>query len=131
MSLNRPLIAIVGDNASICKALSRSIAASGLNVYTFTSGEEFLNSMATRQPDCLLLDLHMPGLSGIDVMRALAGGGWDLPIIIITGRDEPASKAQCLASGAMAYLPKPLDHLKLLRAIGEAVGHPPAVASPR
>jgi FixJ family two-component response regulator len=125
MSFTRPLIAIVDDDASVCKALGRSIAASGLSVYTFTSGEEFLNSMATRQPDCLVLDFHMPGLNGIDIMTALDAAGWDLPIIIITGRDEPAPKAQCLASGALAYLPKPLDHLKLLRAIGEAVGHPP------
>jgi FixJ family two-component response regulator len=129
MSSTGPLIAVVDDDASVCKALGRLIAANGLNVFTFTSGEEFLNSMATRQPDCLVLDLHMPGLDGIDVMTALAGGGWALPVIIITGRDEPASRAQCLASGALAYLPKPLDHLKLLQAIGEAVGHPPCLTA--
>jgi FixJ family two-component response regulator len=126
MSLTRPLIAVVDDDASVCKALGRLIGASNLDVVTFVSGETFLDSMAVRRPDCVVLDLHMPGLSGIDVMTALTGGGWDLPIIIITGRDEPASRIQCLALGALAYLPKPLDHLKLLQTIGEAVGRPPA-----
>jgi FixJ family two-component response regulator len=126
MSLTRPLIAVVDDDAPVCKALGRLIGASNLDVVTFVSGEAFLDSMAIRRPDCVVLDLHMPGLSGIDVMTALAGRGSGLPIIIITGRDEPTTRAQCLASGALAYLAKPLDHLKLLEAIGEAVGRPPA-----
>src|ERR1700731_3032858 len=121
MSFTRPLIAVVDDHAAVCKALARLIAASKLDVVTFASGETFLDSMATRQPDCVVLDLHMPGWSGIDVMTALASQGWVLPIIIITGRDETATRAQCLASGALAYLSKPLDQSKLLHAIGEAV----------
>lgn len=122
MSLTRPLIAVVDDDPAVCKALARLIAASNLDVLTFASGEVFLHSMATRQPDCLVLDLHMPGMSGIDVMKALASDEWVLPIIIITGRDEPASRARCLASGALAYLSKPFDHVELLQAVAKALG---------
>lgn len=119
---SRTLIAIVDDDASIRKALARLIASFNLEVATFASGKEFLDCLAVRRPDCLLLDLHMPVLSGIDVMTALASQGWALPTVVITGREEPSSRARCLALGALAYLSKPVDPGRLLQALGEALG---------
>ncbi|SEC27215.1 Response regulator receiver domain-containing protein [Rhizobiales bacterium GAS188] len=121
MANKLPLIAVVDDEEAICRALKRLIVASHLDVATFPSGQAFLDSLQATRPDCLVLDLHMPGLSGLDVLRALTDAGQRIPAIIITGRDEPASRALCLAAGALAYLPKPLDQAKLLRTIGEAV----------
>jgi FixJ family two-component response regulator len=124
MGAKRSVIAVIDDDASVCKALKRLIGASDLDVETFASGETFLESLSAHRPDCVVLDLHMPGLSGVDVLKALACREVELPVIIITGRDEPSSRARCLAAGAVAYFAKPLDHVKLLEAIGDAVGDP-------
>jgi FixJ family two-component response regulator len=121
MAKTRPLIAIVDDEEAVCRALKRLLVASSLDVMTFTSGEMFLESLTTDCPDCAVLDLHMPGLSGLDLLKWLASVGRRIPVVIITGRDEQGTRASCVAAGALAYLPKPLDHAKLLRAIGEAV----------
>jgi CheY-like chemotaxis protein len=72
-----------------------------------------------------VLDLHMPGLGGVEVMSALADTGCMSPVIMITGRDDPGTGARCLAAGAHAYLRKPLDPLKLLQSIENALGNPP------
>jgi FixJ family two-component response regulator len=122
MANGRPLIAVVDDDDSVCKAVGRVILASDLDVATFTSGQMLLDSLPARRPDCVVLDLHMPGLSGIDVLHALAHAGWELPVIIITGRDQPETRTRCLTAGALAYLPKPLNHAELLQAIGKAIG---------
>jgi FixJ family two-component response regulator len=98
------------------------IVAWGMRAQAWSSGQAFLDSLPAGRPDCVLLDLHMPGLSGMDVLRALADAGERVPVIVITGRDESASRALCVSAGAVAYMTKPLDHTKLLRTIEEAVG---------
>jgi len=122
MPNKRPLIAIVDDDQSVCKAIGRLIIKSNFDVVTVTSGQMLLDLLPVRPPDCILLDLHMPGLSGVDVLRALADTGLKLPVIVITGRDEPTARARCLAAGATAFLLKPLDPKRLLRAIRDALG---------
>jgi FixJ family two-component response regulator len=126
MASTRPLIAVVDDDPSVCKALRRLIAASKFDAVGFASGEIFLRDQAAHSANCIVLDLHMPGLSGIDVMSALAAAGCASPVIIITGRDDPGSRAQCLAAGAYAYFRKPLDPPELLQSIENAVGERPA-----
>jgi FixJ family two-component response regulator len=121
----RPLIALVDDDPSVCKAFQRLIAAYKYEAITFSSGETFLLALSERRPNCVVLDLHMPGLSGIEVMSALADAGCDLPAIIITGRDDPSSKAQCLAAGAYAYFRKPFDSPDLLQSIENALAKSP------
>jgi FixJ family two-component response regulator len=98
----------------------------GFTVHTFASGAEFLESLSTRRPDCALLDLHLPGLSGLDVQRHLTFNNVSLACIIITGRDEPGIRDQALSSGAKAYLTKPLDEKTLMAAITSALSAPPA-----
>jgi FixJ family two-component response regulator len=126
MTSTRPLIAIVDDDPSVCKALRRLICSSKFDAVTFASGEIFLRDQAAHRIDCILLDLHMPGLGGIDVMSALAAAACVVPVIIITGRDDPGSKAQCLAAGAYAYFRKPLDPPELRQSIENAVYQRPA-----
>jgi FixJ family two-component response regulator len=122
VSPTRPLIAIVDDDPSVCKALRRLIVASKFDAVTFLSGEIFLRDQAAHRPNCVVLDLHMPGLGGIEVMSALADTGCMSPVIMITGRDDPGTGARCLAAGAHAYLRKPFDPLTLLEWIENALG---------
>jgi FixJ family two-component response regulator len=117
----KPVVAVVDDDASVRKAIRRLLIASDCSVETFASGEEFLASLSKHSPDCLILDLHMPGLTGLDVQRQISHAGLNLPIVVITAFDEEESRAQCLSAGATAYLQKPLDARVLLNAIESAV----------
>ena len=121
MIRQRPLIAVVDDEESVRKSLRRLLVASQLDATVYASGQEFLDSLGGRQPDCLVLDLQMPGLTGLEVQRALARARVRFPTIIITAHDEPETRARCLAAGAVAYLCKPLHDELLLDAITTAV----------
>jgi FixJ family two-component response regulator len=103
------------------KALSRLLRAAGFGVGTFATGREFLDSLNRLRPDCSILDLHLPGLSGLDIQQTLVRENAALPCIIITGKDEPGVGERVMASGAVAYLRKPLDEAALLSAIESAV----------
>ena len=118
----RPLIAIVDDEESVRRALGRMLGASSFAVDIFASGQEFLDSLRTRRPDCVLLDYQMPGLTGRDVQRRLAQAHIHVPIIVMTAHDQPALREQCLADGAVAYLAKPLKRERLVESIGAAIG---------
>ena len=91
-----------------------------MDVETFASGRDFLDSLAKHRPDCVVLDLHMPGLTGRDVQQQLVQTQPALPVIIITGKDEPGVRESLLATGASAYLLKPLNDLILLAAVTSA-----------
>ena len=119
----RLLIAVVDDEESVRKALQRLIRSAGLEVETFASGEDFFLSMQKRQPDCVVLDLHMPQMNGFEVQRLLAQAGTAVPLVIITGHDTDESRERALKAGAAAYLRKPVDDRMLLDAIAAAVGH--------
>lgn len=122
MEKARPFVAVVDDEESVRTALVRLLRASELESEAFASGQEFLDSLAGRRPDCLVLDLQMAGLSGRDVQRRLISGRYAIPHIIMTAYDEPTVREQCLADGAAAYLRKPLRGDVLLRSIQLAIG---------
>lgn len=107
-------VAVVDDEASVRKALRRLFTSAELDCSVFASGQAFLDSIRQTIPDCVVIDLHMPGLTGFDVQRELRTGGVKVPIIIVTAHDEPETRAQCLAAGAVAYLRKPFDDKALL-----------------
>ena len=117
-----PFVAVVDDEESVRKALKRLLRAAGLEAESYATGQEFLAQAATREPDCVVLDLHMPGMSGLQVLRKLKADGKRLSIVVITAHDEPETREQCLAAGACAYLRKPLEDRLLLNAISAAVG---------
>ena len=114
-------IAVVDDEKPVRTALGRLLRAAGLEVWTFGSGQEFLTSLEKRRPDCAILDLHLPGLSGLDLQLYLSRERAGLPCIIITGKDEPGTRERVLAAGAAAYLKKPFDEEALFQAISMAV----------
>ncbi|HSA81117.1 MAG TPA: response regulator [Geminicoccaceae bacterium] len=126
MVKSRPRIAVVDDDPSVRKALARLLRASDLDADTYASAQDFLASLPhATQLDCLVLDLQMPGTSGLDLQRQLVRAGRQLPVVVITGHDEPGMQARCLAAGARAYLRKPLEAGALLAAIEAAIAHAP------
>lgn len=116
-------ISVVDNDESVRKALGRLLSSLDYQAETFDSGRAFLDSLADRCPDFLVLDLHMPGLSGLDVLQQLSRTRAPVGAIIITAYDEPETQTQCLAAGALAYLRKPLDEQVLLAAIRTTADH--------
>ena len=116
-----PCVAIVDDEEGIRKALSRLLRASGLEAESYANGQEFLDAAAEHRPDCVVLDLHMPGMSGLQVLRKLKAAGQRLSIVVITAHDEPETRERCIDAGACAYLRKPLEDRLLLNAISAAI----------
>jgi FixJ family two-component response regulator len=126
MLKHRPRVVVVDDDASVRKALQRLLRACDLDADTFASAEDFLASLPRAPlPDCLVLDLQMPGTSGLDLQRQLVRTGPQVPTVIITGHDEPGMEARSLAAGASAYLRKPLEARTLLAAIEAAIDAAP------
>ena len=123
-----PSVAIVDDEEGIRKALSRLLRASGLDAESYANGQEFLDAAAEHRPDCVVLDLHMPGMSGLQVLRKLKAAGQRLSIVVITAHDEPETRERCIDAGACAYLRKPLEDRLLLNAISAAMrAHTPPI----
>lgn len=96
--------------------------SAGLEVETYASGTEFLKSMETHRPDCVVLDLHMPQMSGFEVQAWLAGLDPPVPVVIATGHDSSEARERAMATRPVAYLRKPIDEHVLLEAIAEAIG---------
>jgi FixJ family two-component response regulator len=121
MAAVRPLLAVVDDEESVRRALARMLSASQFEVDVFASGQEFLDSLRTRLPDCVILDYQMPGLTGRDVQRQLTLAQIPVPIIVVTAHDLPALRERCLADGAVAYLTKPLQRERLVGLVNDAI----------
>jgi FixJ family two-component response regulator len=124
VTATRPFIVVVDDEPAVCKALERLLRSASMDVATFASGAAFLSSLiAGRKPDCVVLDLHMPGMNGFDVQARLASDSANnkVPLVIITAHDSPAAQERAMAAGASAYLRKPVDRQPLLDAIRAAV----------
>ncbi len=117
-----PLISVVDDDQSVRESLGRLIRSVGYGVQVFGSAEEFLSASQGRQADCLILDIRMPGMSGLELQRELSASNCGLPVIFITahGSDEQA-RTRALGAGAVAYLLKPLREEEVLKAIDAAL----------
>jgi FixJ family two-component response regulator len=120
-----PHIAVVDDEESVRLALARMLRASSFDVSIYRSGEEFLESLKTAMPDCVVLDFQMPGLTGRDIQRALSVAKLPLPIIIVTAHDQPSLREKVLADGAVAYFTKPLRRDTLIAAVDQAIRRAP------
>jgi len=117
MSQTAPWIAIVDDDPSVLRALRRLLSTRALVAKTFQSGSQFLASLQHEVPDCLILDLQMPEMTGLELHRDLGRKGVQIPTIIITARNEAEMREQCASAGAIAFLPKPINGASLFAAI--------------
>ena len=113
-----PLVAVVDDDISVRESLESLIRSVGLEVRVFASAEEFLNSVHPRKADCLILDVRLPGMSGIELHRHLLARSCQVPVIFITahGSDDRA-RAEAASDWTVAYLTKPFSEDELLDAV--------------
>jgi two-component system, LuxR family, response regulator FixJ len=116
-----PVVAIVDDDASLRSALARLLRTAGWQTVTFDSAEAFLHTDPQMPIDCLMLDVWLPGMSGVALLEHLGTLGSPLPVIIITGRDDVQMRLRTAQLGAVAYLHKPLDEQDLLLALQRAL----------
>lgn len=121
--MEAPWVAIVEDEKPVRKALGRLLCAAGVPAGGFATCAAFLHSVSEARPDCMILDLHMPGMSGLELLHELDARNLHIPTIVITAHDEPGMRERCLGAGAVAYLLKPLDDGTLFDAMALALGH--------
>ena len=119
-----PVIAIVDDDESFREALERFLGTFGFRVRTFASGEEFLQSSELRSVACLLLDVAMPGMSGLEVQQQLQARGLRIPTVFVTAHAVDEVAQHLMAAGAIEILPKPVDQQMLLRLVQSVMGTP-------
>ena len=115
-----PWIAVVDDEEPVRRALLRLMRSAGIDAHAFASGPEFLDSLSDTKPYCVVLDLHMPGMSGFDVQESLLQNLIDIQVIVVTGHHSAEVQARALLSKPIAYLLKPMNDQALLDAIASA-----------
>ena len=114
-------VAIVDDEKAVRTALRRMLRCAHHKAEAYGSGREFLKDLDQHTPDCLVLDVQMPDMSGLQIQQRLSEMGASVPVVMITGHDEAGAQEACLAAGASSYLRKPLDRSVLLEAIERAI----------
>jgi FixJ family two-component response regulator len=119
-----PVIAIVDDDESFREALQRFLRTFAFRVRTFASGEEFLQSSELRSVACLLLDVAMPGMSGLEVQQQLQARGLRIPTVFVTAHAVDEVAQYLMAAGSIEILPKPVDQQMLLRLVQSVMGTP-------
>jgi FixJ family two-component response regulator len=102
-------IAIVDDDEGVRRSLGRLVRTLHYETFEFSSAEAFLASLPASRPSCVLMDLHLPGLNGLETLERLCEDDRSPPVIIMTGFDEPGTRERCLAAGAVDYMTKPIE----------------------
>jgi len=122
MASVHPIIAVLDDEESIRRALGRLLRSAGFDVELFASGMEFLDSLSTGLPGCLVLDIHMRGMTGFDVLSAMEARRLHVPTIVITAFDDETAEPRALRAGALCLMRKPIGDDDLLNAVDAAIG---------
>ncbi len=115
-------ITVIDDDASVRRALQRLLRSAGFMVVTFATAREFLDADHWARTACLVLDIHLPGMSGVELQEHLAVSGVPIPIVCITAHDDVSTRERVHRAGAVAYLRKPFDQGTLIEAISRAIG---------
>ena len=118
---NAPIISIIDDDDSMRCALKSLVSSLGLDAYTFGSAEEFLQSPHLDDTSCLITDLQMPGLNGVELQKLLLAQGRRMPIIFVTAFSEERMRARAIEAGALGFLSKPFESQTLIKLIGKAI----------
>jgi FixJ family two-component response regulator len=131
MNEERATVFVVDDDASMREALKNLLRSVGLAVETFGSAQEFLSSDRSKAPGCLVLDVRLPGLSGLDLQRQLADANLQIPIVFITGHGDIQMSVRAMKAGAAEFLTKPFRDQDLLDAVQQAVDRDRTVRAQR
>jgi FixJ family two-component response regulator len=118
---DEPIVIVIDDDASFLRSTQRLIEGAGLMVLTFPSAEQFLSSALPDAPTCLVLDVHLPDQSGLELQRQLVRVGINVPIIFMTGHGDIPTSVQAMKAGAVEFLTKPFHKRDLFDAIGQAL----------
>jgi len=121
MTEGEPTVFVVDDDPSVRRSMERLVRSMGFNVQTFATAKEFTERARVESPSCLVLDVHLPGLSGLDLQRELVQDGVQIPIIFITGRGNIPMSVRAMKAGAVEFLTKPTRSRDLLAAIRSAI----------
>jgi DNA-binding NtrC family response regulator len=121
MKENSPLVCVIDDESSVRDSLTNLLRSAGLQVQSFASAQEFLNGWPQETPGCLVLDVQMPGLSGLDLQRELGSTDTQIPIIFMTGHGDIPMTVRAMKAGAIEFLTKPFRDEDLLSAVDQAV----------
>ena len=121
MSEDSATVYIVDDDPSVLKGLSRLLRSAGWRATAYSSPEDFLRQYDQAVPGCLVLDVAMPGVDGLELQRQLVDAGCPLPIVFITGHGDIATSVRAMRAGALNFLAKPVNDEELLEAVREAV----------
>jgi FixJ family two-component response regulator len=116
-----PVIAIVDDDSALRNSLDDLIQSIGFRTLGFPSAEVFLSSNQARDAACLILDVRMPGMSGLDLQQQIVAAKWQIPIIFVTSHADDVARARALDAGAVAFLYKPFREEELLNAMDAAL----------
>jgi len=122
MTVTDECVFVVDDDDSVRRSLSRLIRSAGWRVETFPTAKSFLEYTPPNRPGCLVLDLQLPGMSGLELQRSLVQAGRDIPIVFITGHGDVPSSVRAMKGGAVDFLQKPFDDQELLDCIARALG---------
>ena len=131
MTEAKPIVFVVDDDLSVRRSTERLIRSIGIEAQTFTSAKEFLKSPRQQRPSCLILDVRMPGLSGMDLQRELAKSNIPIPIIFITGHGDISMSVRAMKEGAAEFLTKPFRSRALLDAVRSAINSDRAASKDR
>ena len=121
--MTRGLISVVDDDESIRRTTTFLIESFGFRSAAFESAENFLKSGQLHETSCLIVDVQMPGMNGLELQSELAAAGYDIPIVFITAYENKVSRQQAMQAGAVAFLGKPFGDEQLLQTVRSALGH--------
>jgi FixJ family two-component response regulator len=117
-----PLVAVIDDDVSVRRALVRLLETAGLRIQSFGSAADFLQRGLAAEPACLVLDIHLGGMSGFELLDCLHAGGQHVPTVLITAHDDPSTRERAKGCSVAAYLRKPLDAPVLLQEVFAVLG---------
>ena len=122
MPIQRKIVGIVDDDPGVRTAIRRVLSAFGYTTYAFDSADAFLRTAATSKANCLVVDIQLGDISGVELVRQLIESGFTFPIIFVTALDDEAIRTQATQLGCVAYLHKPVSADRLIEAIVKAMG---------
>ena len=114
MTMEKPVVFVVDDDESVCKALKRLMKSAGIKARSLSSAEDFLNQGCHNVPGCLILDVRMPGMNGLELQEKLVKSGSIMPIIFMSAHEDALAREQAMKAGAIAFLQKPFEDQQLL-----------------